>query len=85
VRDTISVDEQVAGHKVIVTTARPADSGQRRAGCQCGWQSRTGGNEQVMPAIRDHLEAAITARSAAAGPSPQRGRRRRKLLDPRLR
>jgi hypothetical protein len=81
---TISVNQQVAGHKVIVTAAGPADTSQRRAGCQCGWQSCTGGNEQVMPAIRDHLEAAVTARSAAAGPSPQPGRRRRRLVDRRL-
>jgi hypothetical protein len=58
---TISVNEQVAGHKVIVTAAGPAGSSQRRAGCECGWQSSTGGNEQVMPAIRDHLEAAVKA------------------------
>jgi hypothetical protein len=36
---TISVNEQVAGHKVIVTPAGRAKSGQRRASCQCGWES----------------------------------------------
>lgn len=82
---TISVNEQVAGHKVIVTTTGPADSGQRQADCECGWESCMGGNEQVMPAIRDHLEAAVKARSAAAGPPPQPGRRRRRLVDRRPR
>jgi hypothetical protein len=58
---TISVNEQVAGHKVTVRPAAPADSGQRHASCQCGWQSRTGSTEQVMPEIRTHLDTALRA------------------------
>jgi hypothetical protein len=37
---TISVNEQVAGHKVTVRSAARAKSGQRQASCQCGWESR---------------------------------------------
>lgn len=55
---TISVNEQVAGHKV---TVRPTAQGQRRASCDCGWQSGIGSTEQVMPEIRTHLEAALAA------------------------
>jgi hypothetical protein len=55
---TISVNEQVAGHKV---TVRPTARAQRRASCECGWQSRIGSTEQVMPEIRTHLEAALAA------------------------
>jgi hypothetical protein len=58
---TISVNEQVAGHKVTVRAATRAELGQRHAGCQCGWQSRIGSTEQVMPEIRAHLEAALAA------------------------
>ena len=58
---TISVNEQVAGHKVTVRSAAPADSGQRHASCQCGWQSRIGSTEQVMPEIRTHLDTALRA------------------------
>jgi predicted small metal-binding protein len=58
---TISVNEQVTGHKVTVRPAALADRGQRHAGCQCGWQSRIGSTEQVMPEIRTHLEAALAA------------------------
>jgi hypothetical protein len=58
---TISVNEQVSGHKVTVAPAARADSGQRRAGCECGWQSRIGSTEQVMPQIRTHLETALAA------------------------
>jgi hypothetical protein len=58
---TISVNEQVAGHRVTVRPAAPAQSGKRRASCQCGWSSRTGSTEQVMPEIRTHLEAALAA------------------------
>jgi hypothetical protein len=32
----ISVNEQVTGHKVVVTEAPPAGSGHRQASCQCG-------------------------------------------------
>jgi hypothetical protein len=58
---SISVNEQVAGHTVTVRPAARADSGQRHAICQCGWQSRIGSTEQVMPEIRTHLEAALAA------------------------
>jgi hypothetical protein len=58
---TISVNEQVAGHKVTVRLAGRAERGQRRAGCACGWESRVGSTEQVMPEIRAHLEAALAA------------------------
>ena len=58
---TISVNEQVAGHKVTVRLAGRAERGQRRARCACGWESRIGSTEQVMPEIRTHLEAALAA------------------------
>jgi hypothetical protein len=58
---TISVNEQVAGHKVTVRAAGRAERGQRRAGCECGWDSRVGSTEQVMPELRTHLEAALAA------------------------
>ena len=58
---TISVNEQVAGHKVTVRAAGRAERGQRRARCACGWESRIGSTEQVMPEIRTHLEAALAA------------------------
>lgn len=73
---TISVNEQVAGHKVTVRPAPQAASGQRRASCQCGWESRIGSTEQVMPEIRTHLDAAVRATQARAGqptkPHPRR-------------
>jgi hypothetical protein len=58
---TISVNEQVAGHKVTVRRAGRAGSGQRRASCECGWESRIGSTEQVMPEIRTHLDGAVAA------------------------
>jgi hypothetical protein len=58
---TISVNEQVAGHKVTVKPAARVERGQRRASCECGWGSRIGSTEQVMPEIRTHLEAALAA------------------------
>jgi hypothetical protein len=58
----ISVNEQVAGHKVVVTDAPPAESGRRQASCECGWGTRAGNTEQVMPEIRTHLEAALRAK-----------------------
>ena len=58
----ISVNEQVTGHKVVVTKAPPAGSGHRQASCQCGWRSPQGRTEQVMPQIRTHLEAAVASR-----------------------
>jgi hypothetical protein len=56
---TVSVNEQVAGHKVTVGPAAPAERGQRRASCECGWKSRIGTTEQVMPELRTHLDAAL--------------------------
>ena len=58
---TISVNGQVAGHKVTVRLAGRAERGQRRARCECGWGSRIGSTEQVMPEIRTRLEAALAA------------------------
>ena len=58
---TISVNGQVAGHKVTVRLAGRPEGGQRRARCACGWESRIGSTEQVMPEIRTHLEAALAA------------------------
>ena len=75
---TISVNEQVAGHKVTVRPTAPADSTQRRATCQCGWQSQTGSTEQVMPEIRTHLDTAVRATQTQAGrPTKPRSRRLR--------
>ena len=70
---TISVNEQVTGHKVTVRPAARADRAQRHAGCQCGWQSRIGSTEQVMPEIRTHLEAALAATQLARRPSSKPG------------
>jgi hypothetical protein len=64
---TISVNAQVAGHKVTVRPAAPTDRGQRRASCECGWTSGIGSTEQVMPEIRTHLDAAIRATQPHAG------------------
>jgi hypothetical protein len=65
---TISVNEQVAGHKVTVRSAARTKSGQRHASCQCGWESRIGSTEQVMPEIRTHLETALAASQRRVGP-----------------
>ena len=70
---TISVNEQVAGHKVTVRPAPPTDSGQRRASCECGWNSRIGSTEQVMPEIRTHLEAALAATQRQVEPPTKPG------------
>jgi hypothetical protein len=72
---TIFVNEQVAGHKVIVGPAARARSGQRHASCQCGWESQIGSTEQVMPQIRTHLEAVLAAAQRRAGPSTKPGSR----------
>jgi hypothetical protein len=64
---TISVNEQVAGHKITVRVAARAKSSQRRAGCECGWESQIGRTEQVMPEIRTHLEAALAATQPPGG------------------
>jgi hypothetical protein len=75
---TISVNEQVAGHKVTVRPGAQPQSGQRRASCECGWQSRIGSAEQVMPEIRTHLDAAIQATQTQAGqPTKPHSRRLR--------
>jgi hypothetical protein len=58
---TISVNEQVPGHKVSVRPAGRTETSQRRASCECGWASQMGSTEQVMPEIRTHLEAALAA------------------------
>ena len=58
---TISVNEQVAGHKVTVRAAGRAERAQRQASCECGWQSGIGSTEQVMPEIRTHLDAVVAA------------------------
>jgi hypothetical protein len=65
---TISVNEQVAGHKVTVAPAGRAKRGRRRASCECGWESGVGSTEQVMPEIRTHLEAALAANQRRGGP-----------------
>jgi hypothetical protein len=70
---TISVNEQVTGHKVTVRPADRAEPGQRHAGCECGWQSRIGSTEQVMPEIRSHLEAALAATQPPRRPSSKPG------------
>ena len=72
---TISVNEQVAGHKVTVRPVTRAELGQRHAGCECGWQSRIGSTEQVMPEIRAHLEAALAATQPPRRPSSRAGLR----------
>jgi hypothetical protein len=64
---TISVNEQVAGHKVTVRSAARIKSGQRHASCQCGWESCTGSTEQVLPEIRTHLERALAATQGRVG------------------
>jgi hypothetical protein len=65
---TISVNEQVAGHKVTVRSAARTKPSQRCASCECGWESRIGSTEQVMPEIRTHLEAALAATQPRVGP-----------------
>ncbi len=73
----ISVNAQVPGHTVTVRPAAPK-SGQHRASCECGWQSRLGSTEQVMPEIRTHLDAAVGAtQPPAARPTKPRLRRLR--------
>lgn len=72
---TISVNEQVAGHRVIVKPAGRAKSGQRRASCECGWESGIGGTEQVMPEIRTHLDAAEAATQRRVGQPTKSGSR----------
>ena len=68
---TISVNEQVAGHKVTVRSAARIKSGQRHASCQCGWNSPTGSTEQVMPEIRTHLDTALRATQPRTGQPPK--------------
>ena len=66
---TISVNEQVPGHKITVRPAARTKISQRRASCECGWASQMGSTEQVMPEIRTHLEAALAATQPRVGPS----------------
>ena len=68
---TISVNEQVAGHKITVRPAGRTNSSQRRASCECGWESQIGSTEQVMPEIRTHLEAALAASQQRGGTADQ--------------
>jgi hypothetical protein len=71
----VSINEQVAGHKVTVRPAGQATSGHRRASCECGWESRIDRTEQVMPEIRTHLEAALAATQPPVGqPTKPRSR-----------
>ena len=72
---TISVNEQVTGHKVTVKPAGRANGGQRRASCECGWESGIGGTEQVMPEIRTHLDAAVAATQPPMGQPTKPGSR----------
>lgn len=61
---TISVHEQIVGHKVTVRSAARTQTSQR-----------LGRTEQVMPEIRTHLEAALAATQPRVGP-PTRARSR---------
>lgn len=72
---TISVNEQLPGHKVTVRSAGRTKTSQRRAGCECGWASQIGSTEQVMPEIRTHLEAALAATQRRGGPPTKPGSR----------
>jgi len=72
---TISVNEQVPGHKVTVRPAAPTKTSQRRASCECGWESQIGSTEQVMPEIRTHLEAALAAGQRRVGQPTKPGSR----------
>jgi hypothetical protein len=58
----VSVNEQVTGHKMVITEAPVAGGGQRQASCQCGWTSPQGRTEQVMPQVRTHLDAAVRSK-----------------------
>ena len=66
---TISVNEQVSGHKVTVAPAARVHSGQRRDSCQCGWESGIGSTKPVMAQIRSHLETALAASQRREGPT----------------
>jgi hypothetical protein len=72
---TISVNEQVAGHKITVRPAGRAGRSQRRASCECGWQSGIGSTEQVMPEIRTHLDQALATAQPRVGPPAKPGSR----------
>jgi hypothetical protein len=72
---TISVNEQVAGHKVTIRPAARTKRGQRRASCECGWESHIGSTEQVMPEIRTHLEEALAATEPRVGQPTKPGSR----------
>lgn len=70
---TISVNEQVPGHKVAIRPAARTNTSQRRASCECGWESQIGSTEQVMPEIRTHLEAALAATQLRGGQATKPG------------
>ena len=72
---TISVNEQVPGHKVTVRPAARTTTSQRRASCECGWASQIGSTEQVMPEIRTHLEATFGAIQRRGGQPAKPGSR----------
>ena len=72
---TISVNEQVPGHKVTIKPAARAELNQRRASCECGWTSGIGSTEQVMPEIRTHMEGALAATQGRVGPPGEPGSR----------
>jgi hypothetical protein len=72
---TISVNEQVAGHKVTIRPAPRTNTNQRYASCECGWESRIGSTEQVTPEIRTHLDAVLAASQPRMGqPTKPRSR-----------
>ena len=72
---TIFVNEQVPGHKVIVRPAAPTKTSQRHASCECGWESRIGSIEQVMPELRTHLDEALAAAQRPVGQPTKPGSR----------
>ena len=72
---TISVNEQVPGHKVTVRPAARTKTSQRYASCECGWESQIGSTEQVMPEIRTHLEVALAAIQRRVGQPTKPGSR----------
>jgi hypothetical protein len=71
---TIFVNEQVPGHKVIVRPAAPTKT-SHHASCECGWESRIGSIEQVMPEMRIHLDEALTAAQRPGGQPTKPGSR----------
>lgn len=72
---SISVNEQVAGHRVTVRPAGRTKTSQRCASCECGWESQIGSTEEVMPEVRTHLEAALAAAQRQVGQATKPGSR----------